>query len=81
MAAIGHRLQASRSVLKLSLQEMAGLLGIRTETLETWERGRALPDIEAMSVLAEKFRLSRSWFFRGDPSSLPCCLAKTLLKP
>ncbi|MBF0626474.1 MAG: helix-turn-helix transcriptional regulator [Magnetococcales bacterium] len=80
MAAIGHRLRASRSALELSPQEMAGLLGIRTETLETWESGRALPDLKAMSVLAEKFGLSLDWLFRGDPSCLPYRLVKTLLK-
>ncbi|MBF0155173.1 MAG: helix-turn-helix transcriptional regulator [Magnetococcales bacterium] len=65
----------------MSLQEMAELLGIHTETLETWESGRALPEIEAMFVLTKKFGLSLDWFFRGDTANLPFRLAKTLLKP
>ena len=80
LATTGQRLRTARAALELSPQEVARILDIPAESLESWESGCAIPEVEAMTAFADRFGISLDWIFRGDPASLPYRIAERVLQ-
>lgn len=55
---IGEMISRSRQNLKMTQEELASRLGVTTQAVSHWERGRGLPDISMVPGLCEILHLS-----------------------
>jgi transcriptional regulator with XRE-family HTH domain len=69
-AAIGRRLEVTRSVFGLQQNEFCDRAGIAPTTYNQYERGKKRPSIESAIALCETYHLTLDWIYRGDPSGL-----------
>ena len=75
MNELGARLQALRRQANLSQQELAERLHVSTAAVSKWERGKSLPDIAKVEVLANALDLSVLELMRCRRCrTMSCCL-------
>ena len=63
----GTRLRDAREVRKLSITELANITGITKQSISYYEKGKQVPRIDAMSVLANVLSVPISFFFKSTP--------------
>lgn len=51
-------LKAARVNRNLTQPEAAELLGISTDTLRNWEKGKTFPDVQAIKLIEETYGVS-----------------------
>ena len=68
MDTLGKRLRHIRTdVLELNQAQMAEKIGFsRTATISDYEKGKRVPDIETLKVIAERGRVNIGWLLTGD---------------
>ena len=58
MATTAERIKQLRKKKGISQSELAELIGVKNNTVSTWERGTRKPDFEALSLLSNYFEVS-----------------------
>ena len=58
MAITAERIKQLRKKKGISQSELAELIGVKTNTVSTWERGTRKPDFEALNLLSNYFEVS-----------------------
>ena len=58
MATTADRIKQLRKKKGISQSELAELIGVKTNTVSTWERGTRKPDFEALNLLSNYFEVS-----------------------
>ena len=58
MATTAERIKQLRKKKGLSQSELAELIGVKNNTVSTWERGTRKPDFEALNLLSDYFEVS-----------------------
>ena len=64
-ATFGDRLAVAREQAKLSQDELAKRLGVKTVTLEAWEQDLKEPRANRLQMLAGMLNISLSWLLTG----------------
>lgn len=62
-----NRIRELREEKGLKQVELAGILGVRQNTLSTWETGRYEPDNEMLQKIADYFDVSVDYLLRKSP--------------
>ena len=65
MATTADRIKQLRKKKGISQSELAELIGVKNNTVSTWERGTRKPDFEALNLLSDYFEVSFE-FIRGS---------------
>ncbi|QTX31799.1 helix-turn-helix transcriptional regulator [Aminithiophilus ramosus] len=60
---LGAALRARRVSLGMTQQTLANMVGVRRQTLLSWELGRSLPSVEALGALEGHLGLERGELF------------------
>jgi len=63
---LGGRIVNAREAQDLSASQLAGRMGIRTETLHDWETDRAEPQSNRLTTLAGMLNVSPAWLRTGS---------------
>ena len=58
MATTAERIKQLRKKKGISQSELAELIGVKNNTVSTWERGTRKPDFEALNLLSNYFEVS-----------------------
>ena len=58
MATTAERIKQLRKKKGISQSELAELIGVKNNTVSTWERGTRKPDFEALKLLSNYFEVS-----------------------
>ena len=58
MAITAERIKQLRKKKGISQSELAELIGVKNNTVSTWERGTRKPDFEALNLLSDYFEVS-----------------------
>ena len=58
MATTSDRIKQLRKKKGISQSELAELIGVKNNTVSTWERGTRKPDFEALNLLSDYFEVS-----------------------
>ena len=58
MATTSDRIKQLRKKKGISQSELAELIGVKNNTVSTWERGTRKPDFEALNLLSNYFEVS-----------------------
>ena len=58
MATTAERIKQLRKKKGISQSELAALIGVKNNTVSTWERGTRKPDFEALDLLSDYFEVS-----------------------
>ena len=58
MATTADRIKQLRKKKGISQSELAELIGVKNNTVSTWERGTRKPDFEALNLLSDYFEVS-----------------------
>ena len=66
MATFGDRLAAAREQAGLKQSELARKLGVRTNTLKSWEEDLSEPRANRLSMLAGLLNVSVTWLINGQ---------------
>jgi transcriptional regulator with XRE-family HTH domain len=69
-ATFGDRLAGAREAAGLSAAELAGKLGVRVETLQSWEEDLADPRSNRLQMLAGMLNVSMMWLLTGEGEGL-----------
>ena len=65
---LGGRIEQSRCELGLSVKQLAARIGVRTTTVENWERDRSEPRSNKLTMLAGVLNVPVMWLLSGqDP--------------
>jgi transcriptional regulator with XRE-family HTH domain len=62
---IGGRISLGREAAGISVEEAALCLGVLTESWDAWERDRALPRMNRLTMMAGLLSVSPSWLLAG----------------
>lgn len=71
---LGGRIVNAREAQDLTTSQLAGRMGIRTETLHDWETDRAEPQSNRLTTLAGMLNVSPAWLRTGagdHPNNAP----------
>ena len=60
---IGMRVKAARAKLKLSQEQLGGLIGKLPESVSNIERGHVLPPLDTLQQLAQHLDVPMTYFF------------------
>ena len=71
MATTAERIKQLRKKKGLSQFELAELIGVKNNTVSTWERGTRKPDFEALSKLSEVFEVSFEYILGNSENDTP----------
>ena len=58
MATTAERIKQLRKKKGISQSELAEVIGVKNNTVSTWERGTRKPDFEALNLLSDYFEVS-----------------------
>lgn len=80
---MNERIKKLRKILHLTQQEFADQLGIKRNTVATYEIGRSTPSDAAVSLICATFNVREEWLrsgvgeiFRAEPESTMDAFAK-----
>jgi len=62
---LGGRISRARDAANLSTKELASKLGVRGETISSWERDRAEPRANRLFMLAGVLGVTPAWLITG----------------
>ena len=62
----GQRIQKLRADAALSQEAFASMLGVSRQSVSKWEADKAFPEIDKLTVIAEKFGVSCDWIITGE---------------
>lgn len=63
---IGGRIKEARKSRQLTQQEFADRLGLKQNTVASYEIGRVMPSDRTISDICQKFRVSERWLRTGE---------------
>jgi len=63
---LGGRISFARDVLDLSTEDAARILGVEVRTWANWEKDRAEPRANRLSMLAGVLQVSLPWLLTGQ---------------
>ena len=63
---IGDRIREARTKLGLTQKELAGQVGVTSQTVWSWEAGRVKPKHEHLEELAFRCQVSTAWILGRD---------------
>jgi transcriptional regulator with XRE-family HTH domain len=78
IAAIAHRLRATRESLGLKPSEVCRAAGIAPNTYSQWESATGRPSLDQAMKLCDVFGVTLDWIYRGNRTGLPFQLASAL---
>lgn len=78
VAAIAHRLRATREALQLTPSQFADGAGIKRNTYSQWEAAKGRPQLDQAMALCAKYRLTLDWIYFGNTDGLPMNLAREI---
>ena len=58
MATTAERIKQLRKKKGISQSQLAEVIGVKNNTVSTWERGTRKPDFEALNLLSDYFEVS-----------------------
>ena len=70
---LGERLQKSRTILKLSQEEVASSLNVSPAVISNYEKGERTPSVEMLMALARLYHCSTDYllgFEKDNPKSI-----------
>lgn len=67
----GERLAAARDNAKMTQTDVAAIFDIKKAAVSAWERGRNMPTVDRIAVLAAEFKVSVDWLVTGNPAAWP----------
>lgn len=62
---ISDRIKELRNSLGITQQELADTIGVKRNTVATYEMGRSIPSDSALSLLCREFNVSEEWLRTG----------------
>ena len=62
---MNERIRELRNALGLTQQDFAKKIGVKRNTVATYEMGRSIPSTSAISLICEKFDVSEEWLRSG----------------
>jgi len=65
MATFGDRIAGAREAANMTRSALARRLGVRKDTLASWEEDRADPRANKLSTMAGVFNVSIMWLLNG----------------
>lgn len=71
MATTAERIKQLRKKKELSQSDLAELVGVKNNTVSTWERGTRKPDFEALNKLSEVFGVSFEYILGTSENDAP----------
>ena len=69
-ATFGDRLTGAREAAGMSVEQLAARLGVRHETLQSWEDDAADPRANRLQMLAGMLNVSLMWLLTGEGEGL-----------
>ena len=63
---IGERIKKLRKTLDLTQQEFASKIGVKRNTVATYEMGRTEPSASGISLICREFGVSETWLRNGE---------------
>jgi transcriptional regulator with XRE-family HTH domain len=67
----GERLAMARDQAKMTQTEVAAIFDIKKAAVSAWEKGRNMPTIDRVAVLAAEFKVSAEWLITGAEAVWP----------
>lgn len=67
---MNERLKELRKILGLTQQEMADKIGVKRNTIATYESGKVDPSIRTIADICEKFDVREEWLRTGEEPML-----------
>ena len=71
MLFLSENLKKYRILKNLTQEDVAGYLGITSQSVSKWERGETVPNTETLKLLSKEFDVSISTLL-GEPRKLVC---------
>ena len=65
-AALGARLKLARETRKMSIGELAELIGVKRQTVSFWENGKTEPGAAKLYAASKHLGASVEWFITGE---------------
>ena len=66
---LGTVIRAARRAKDMTLDDLAGLLGVTLSAVSQWEQGRTMPDIALVPGICSALDISADMLFGLDPDS------------
>ena len=63
---MNDRIKELRQALGLTQQQFADSIGVKRNTVATYEMGRSIPSDEAISLISKEFGVSDAWLRNGE---------------
>lgn len=60
---VGRRIRVARGALGLTQKDLAFRVGIDPMSVSRWERGRVLPSLSSLAMVAEALERDVDWFY------------------
>lgn len=67
----GKRLAEARDRAKMTQTDVADIFEIKKAAVSAWERGRNMPTVDRVAVMAAEFKVSVEWLITGAESAWP----------
>lgn len=67
-AALGARLKLARETRKMSIGELADLIGVKRQAVSHWENGKAEPGAAKLYKAAKHLGVTVEWLITGEGS-------------
>lgn len=61
-----ERIKALRTAIGLTQQDFADRIGVKRNTVATYEMGRSTPSDSAISLICREFNVNEAWLRTGD---------------
>lgn len=71
MLFLSENLKKYRILKNLTQEDVAGYLGITSQSVSKWERGETVPNTETLKLLSKEFDVSINTLL-GEPRKLVC---------
>ena len=65
------RLAQARRFLGITQRDFGALVGVSRETVSAWENGKAAPDVNQLTLLADVLERDVCWFVENLPTTGP----------
>lgn len=65
-----ERIKALRHALGLTQQEFADAIGVKRNTVATYEMGRSVPSDSAISLMCREFGVNEAWLREGSGNEM-----------
>ncbi|MBZ0266233.1 helix-turn-helix transcriptional regulator [bacterium] len=62
---IGRRIRSIRILKNWTQKELADIIGIRPDSIRSYEAGRSVPKLDSLLLLSQTFSVSMEWLVTG----------------